>query len=120
MSDYFRSVSLLDKELARKVWSQREDISLINAMGHFFGFKSIFNDFMIKAFSELKSRNLHSASEVVKIYGNFATVELYWLFDIVTSEEQAERRSGRETLFLEKTDNEWQIVHVHYSGMPIN
>lgn len=118
MNEYFRSVSLIDKDLARKVWSQREDISLINALGHFFGFQSIFNDFIVKSFGELKSRNLHSSSEVVKIYGNFATVELYWLFDIVTANDKADRRSGRETLFLEKTNDKWQIVHVHYSGMP--
>lgn len=119
MREYFESVSKLDKELARKVWSNREDITLINAMGHFFGFESIYNDFIVKAFSRLKERRLHSASDVVKIYGNIATIELYWLFDITGPDGKQGRNSGRETLLLEKTNDGWKLIHVHYSGMPL-
>lgn len=118
LGNYMKSVSNLDKQLARTVWADASDVSIINGMGQFFGFNSIFDDFILKAFSGLSERKLSSLSEVVNIHGDMAYIQFYWAFDIKDREGKADQRRGRETLICRKVNNEWKIYHIHYSGMP--
>jgi hypothetical protein len=50
-----------------------------------------------------------------------AIVEFYWIFDAVYSGENPApmQTRGRETQVMKKFGNEWRMVHVHYSGMPV-
>lgn len=118
MQDYLNMVSDLDVDIAENLWAKDYDISLIAPRSHFFGFENIMNDFLLKAFSQFKSRKLSSLSEVINVYDNSANVQLYWNFDTVNAEGVANQGRGRETLVFEKIGGEWKLVHVHYSVMP--
>ncbi|MFI3290119.1 MAG: nuclear transport factor 2 family protein [Rikenellaceae bacterium] len=117
VQEYFDMVSNLDTTIAKSLWANSDNISIITPRSHFFGYDSIMNDFLIKTFSSMKSRRLHSLSEVVNIYGKSANVQLYWIFDTVDSEGNSHQTRGRETLVFENIDNVWRLVHVHYSRM---
>ncbi len=46
--------------------------------------------------------------------------EFYWSFDATMAKDATTiHTEGRETQVLEKTNQGWRIVHVHYSGMPV-
>ena len=118
MQNYFDSVSNLNMELARKVWAEDKNISIITPRSHFFGFESIKNDFFLKAFSNFKFRKLNSLAESITIYGNSARIELYWIFDTVNGASVKGQNRGRESLVFEKISNQWKLMHVHYSHVP--
>ncbi len=118
VQDYFDMVSNLDSEIAKGLWASQGDVSIITPRTQFFGAENIMNDFLIKTFSSMKSRKLHSLSEVINIYGESANVQLYWIFDTVDANGEAHQTRGRETLVFEKINDKWMLVHVHYSRMP--
>ncbi len=120
MNDYLAMVSNLDVEIAKGLWATNGNISIITPRSQFFGFDSIMNDFLIKAFSSFQSRKLSSLSEVINIYGDSANVQLYWNFDTVDAKGEKRQGRGRESLIFSKADGEWRLVHVHYSPAPIN
>ncbi len=117
IQDYFDMVSNLDTTIAKSLWADNPNISIITPRTQFFGYDSIMNDFLIKTFSSMRSRKLHSLSEVVNIYGSSANVQLYWIFDTIDAKGNSHQTSGRETLLFEKISGSWQLVHVHYSRM---
>lgn len=118
MQDYLDVVSTLDMKLARGLWAESDEISIIAPKGQFFGFGEIMNKFLLKNFSSMKSRKLSSLSEVINIYGDSANVQLYWKFDTVDAAGKKHSGRGRETLIFQKIDDAWRLVHVHYSRMP--
>jgi hypothetical protein len=118
MQNYFDSVSNLNMGLARKVWAENENISIITPRSHFFGFESIKNDFFLKAFSNFKFRKLNSLAESITVDGNSARIELYWIFDTVNDASVKALNRGRESLVFEKISGEWKLMHVHYSHVP--
>lgn len=118
VEDYFNMVSNLDEEIAKGLWASKGDISIITPRSQFFGIDNIMNDFLIKTFSSMQYRKLHSLSEMINIYGDSANVQLYWVFDTVDSSGEKHQTRGRETLIFEKLDGQWRLVHVHYSRMP--
>ncbi|MFI3263042.1 MAG: nuclear transport factor 2 family protein [Rikenellaceae bacterium] len=119
MDDYLNVVSNLDMTLARELWAEGDNISIIAPRNQFFGFDGITKDFLLKAFSSFKSRKLSSLSEVINVYGNSANVQLYWQFDTVDAKGVAHQGRGRESLIFEKLNGVWKLVHVHYSPMPL-
>ncbi|MFR9603579.1 MAG: nuclear transport factor 2 family protein [Rikenellaceae bacterium] len=119
MNDYLSMVSDLDLEIAKGLWATSGNISIITPRSQFFGFESIMNDFLIKAFSSFQSRKLSSLSEVINIYGDSANIQLYWNFDTVDAKGEKRQGRGRESLIFSKCSGEWRLVHVHYSPMPL-
>lgn len=117
VQDYFNMVSNLDTNIAKDLWAEQGDVSIITPRTQFFGTESIMNDFLIKTFSSMRSRKLHSLSEVINIYGESANVQLYWIFDTVDAKGEKHQTRGRESLIFEKIKGEWRLVHVHYSRM---
>ena len=66
-----------------------------------------------------KTRDLKSSNEIINVYNDVAWVEFYWVFDASFTDGKPMQTKGRETQILKKIDNQWRIVHVHYSGMPV-
>lgn len=118
VNDYFNMVSNLDETIAKGLWAESENISIITPRSHFIGFDAIMNDFLKRTFSKMKYRKLSSFSEAVSIYGDMASVQLYWKFDTIDADDKEHQTRGRESLIFSKTDGEWRLVHVHYSRMP--
>ncbi len=118
VQEYFRMVSNLDTQIAQGLWAERDNVSIITPRGHFVGRESIMNDFLIKSFSTMQSRHLHSLNEVINIYGQSANVQLYWIFDTIDAQGEKHQTRGRESLIFAKIDGQWRLTHVHYSRMP--
>ena len=118
VSQYTESVDKADTALAAKLWSHVDEISFINPMGHEHGWDEIKNiySFFRNNFSE---RKLSFYNLKTSVYNNFAWLEFYWVFDAVTKVDNSKvQTKGRETQIWRKTDNDWRLIHVHYSGMP--
>ncbi len=116
--DYLNVVSNLDEKLAADLWLDSPNVSIITPRAQFFGPESIMNDFLLKAFSSMKSRKLSSLCEVINVYGDSATVQLYWVFDTIDAKGEAHQTRGRESLIFTKTNEQWKLNHVHYSRLP--
>ena len=118
VQDYFNMVSNLDKKVAKGLWADSDNVSIITPRSQFVGRDVIMNDFLLKTFSSMKSRKLHSLCEVINVYGESANVQLYWIFDTVDAKGKAHQTRGRESLIFSKINGVWRLVHVHYSRMP--
>ncbi len=118
MNDYLNMVSNLDEKISEGLWAKSGDVSIITPRGHFFGTKSIMNDFLKKTFSKFQYRKLSSLSEVINVYGDSANIQLYWMFDTIDAKGKKNQGRGRESLIFAKENGEWRLVHVHYSPAP--
>ncbi len=118
VQDYFAMVSNLDADIAKGLWAESDNVSIITPRSQFVGRDTIMNDFLLKTFSSMTYRKLSSLSEVVNIYGDSANVQLYWVFDTKDAKGVKHQTRGRETLIFAKIDGVWRLVHVHYSRMP--
>jgi ketosteroid isomerase-like protein len=119
---YVRSVDDADTALAREVWADVGDISFIHPLGHERGWIQIKTNVYEKIMRDmLSSRKLAIRDLNVKLYGNAAVVEFYWVFDAKWRKDGGILRTeGRETQVMRRGDlGKWELVHVHYSGMPV-
>lgn len=121
--DYCKSISLADTTLARRVWSLRESITFIDPRGHSHGWPQIRDQFYQETMAGLFSkRDLKVVSLTIHpLTREVAWLEFYWKFNAVLRENnQPVATSGRETQILIKENGDWRIVHIHYSGLPVN
>lgn len=57
---------------------------------------------------------------VVHVYGDAAWAEFSCDFAAELKDDGSPLKTeGRETQVLRKTDGRWELVHVHYSGLPV-
>ena len=118
---YAKSVDGADTALAAEVWLDAPDVSFIHPLGHEHGFeqikKNVYVHLMGDTFSERKL-TVHDVS--VHVYGDAAWAEFYWDFAAKFRKDGSPLTTrGRETQLYQKTQGEWRLVHVHYSGMPV-
>ncbi len=117
---YAESIDNADTVLACTLFAYSEEVSFIHPRGHEHGWAEIknhiykfFDDFFSKR--KLNIYNLH-----VHVYGDIAWAEFYWVFDATFKKDNSPLQTkGRETQIWRKIKNEWRLVHVHYSNMPI-
>lgn len=119
LDKYVTSINQADSTLGKKFWSQGKEVSFINPRGNEYGWNGIRNIYAMfeKAFSkrDLKYTNAHWTN-----YGEFAWVDFNWVFDAeFTANRKTVQTKGRETQIWRKEHNEWKLIHVHYSGMPV-
>ncbi|MCY1719552.1 nuclear transport factor 2 family protein [Prolixibacteraceae bacterium Z1-6] len=120
LEDYKTSINQADTTLAAFFWQTTPEVSFIHPKGHEKGWEEIKSGIYEMFGSRFSKRDLKSYNESVQIYGDMAVIEFYWIFDAIFSGENPElmQSKGRETQVMKKIGEEWQIVHVHYSGMP--
>ena len=116
---YALSIDNADTVLASKIWSHTPEISFINPRGTAYGWNGVKN--IIKMFGEnFSARKLSCFDVKVANYGDFAWLAFYWVFDAtLLLNNSPVQTKGRETQIWRKSQNEWRLVHVHYSGMPV-
>jgi ketosteroid isomerase-like protein len=117
--DYKVSINNADTVLGAKVWADVPEVSFIHPRGHEKGWKGVKDNFYGMFRKMFKTRDLKSSNEIINVYKDVAWVEFYWVFDASFADGKAMQSKGRETQILKKIDNQWRIVHVHYSGMPM-
>lgn len=107
---------------AGEVWLQSPHVSFIHPRGHERGWEEIQRNFyentMGARFSE---RKLNVSDVSVKIFGDAAVAEFYWHFVAKLKKDGSPLETrGRETqVYVRTAPNQWRLVHVHYSGMPV-
>lgn len=123
---YTRSINEGDThpEIIDELWEHSPNVSSINIRGHQKGFEEIKKSFYAPIYKVLKDRNLRVVTEnhkpAVYIFDNTAIVEFYWRLNATLKDEnRAVDVSGRETHVMRRTHGKWKLVHLHYSGMPV-
>ncbi len=123
---YTRSVNEGDRhpEIIDELWEQSPEVSNINIRGHHKGFEEIKEDFYEPLFHVLSDRNLRVATDerapAVYIFDDTAVVEFYWKLDAKLRDGgKPVQLAGRETHVYRRKDGAWKLVHLHYSGMPV-
>lgn len=117
---YGEAIDKADTLLASKLFAHTNEVSFIHPRGHEKGWSEV-NSNIYKFFGDTFSkRKLNIFSENVTVYNNVAWVEFYWTFDATFKKDNSPLQTkGRETQIWRKIDNEWHLVHVHYSNMPV-
>lgn len=122
IAKYAKSVDEADTNLASQVWLDSPDVSFIHPLGHEHGFdqikENVYRRLMGDTFSE---RKLTPRDIAVHVYRDSAWAEFYW--DCVAKfrkDGSPLTTHGRETQVYRRTADGWRLVHVHYSGMPVD
>ena len=120
--EYARSIDAADTTLAAQIWLDSPEVSFIHPLGHEHGFKQIqrnvYQNLMGGTFSQ---RKLSPRDISVHTFRDCAWVEFYWDFNATFKKDGSPVTThGRETQVYWRTEQGWRLVHVHYSGMPIN
>lgn len=120
LADYAQAVNKLDLDLARSVWGQEEEISIIHPEGHQKGWEDIRRSFYLSGLGSMRERELQIKDLSIRmIDGNAGWGEFYWDFNATLMDGTKISTSGRETQVWRKEQGVWKIVHVHYSEMPV-
>lgn len=122
ITKYARSVDEADTTLASQVWWDSPEASFIHPLGHEHGFEQIKEDVYKRLMGGMFSERKLSPHDVtVQVLGDAAVAEFYWDFNAkMRKDGSAVTTHGRETQVYRKTSDGWRLVHVHYSGMPVN
>jgi ketosteroid isomerase-like protein len=121
IAKYAQSIDGADTTLASEIWSKSADVSFIHPRGHERGWeevkKNVYMELLGATFSE---RKLTPRAVVVHLLGDAAWAEFDWDFTArFKNGGQPLNTQGRETQVFRKADGRWELVHVHYSGMPV-
>lgn len=121
LENYITSINNADIALAETFWLTTPEVSFINPKGHVKGWENIKTKVYRMFGNRFSKRDLKSNKETITIYGNMAVIEFYWVFDATFAGEnpQVIQTKGRETQVVKKFGDEWKLVHVHYSNMPV-
>jgi hypothetical protein len=116
---YTQSIDQADTVLASEVWSHTDEVSFINPRGNEYGWNGVKNIYTM-FHNNFSTRKLSFLDLKYADYGDVAWLEFYWVFDATLKmNNNPVQTKGRETQIWRKVNDEWRLVHVHYSGMPI-
>ena len=121
LENYKISINKIDTTLAKTFWLTEPEVSFIHPKGHEKGWDGIKKGIYEMFGNNFSQRDLKSYDETINLYGDMAVLEFYWIFDatFMGKNPTTIQTKGRETQVLKKIDDQWRIVHVHYSGMPV-
>ncbi len=119
VTSYVQSIDRADTILASKLWAHTDEISFINPGGNEYGWKGVKN--IYKIFNDnFSTRKLSFNNVKFAVYNDVGWLEFFWVFDgTMKVNNNPVQTKGRETQIWRKINNEWRLVHVHYSGMPV-
>jgi ketosteroid isomerase-like protein len=117
---YKASIDNADTLLAYQIWAHTPEVSFIQPRGHQHGWNEINSNiygFFANVFSK---RSLTIYNQEINIDDGFAWATFYWTFDAnFKAGNKPLQTKWRETQIWKKIDNGWNLVHVHYSSMPV-
>jgi hypothetical protein len=120
LDEYVASIDAADSLMGKKFWSMGKEVSFIHPKGNNYGWKGVkevYNMFNM-VFSK---RKLVYKNPKWTDYGQVAWVEFTWVFDAeFKNDNQKLQTKGRESQIWHKENNKWKLVHVHYSGLPVD
>lgn len=121
LDDYMTSINEADTTLGKKVFLTSDQVNFIHPRKHEKGWENIKSGIYEMFGSRFTKRDLKSTEEIITFFDNVAILEFYWVFDAIFNDEDATslQTKGRETQVLKKYGDDWKIIHVHYSSMPV-
>ena len=118
VKDYQDAIHTQDRQAFRQLWTCEDHNTLISIANKFEGFKSIYEDFLIgsiqKAYKKIDlitdDINIHFINEELAI-----VIFQYHTECIKRDTLEEYGIEGLETQVVQKVNNEWKLVHIHYS-----
>jgi ketosteroid isomerase-like protein len=107
--------------MAAGIWLTCDEVSFIHPRGHERGWNEVRRNFYELTMGGMFSqRRLEVHDVTITVYDAMAIAEFYWDFQAtLRSDGTPLETQGRETQVFWRADGRWQLVHVHYSGMPV-
>lgn len=115
---YIDVIHTQNKEDFYKLWANNSECRLISIANEFIGVDSIYKDFLIDCIqANYKSIDLiNDGISVNMINNHLAVVVFQYHTECITRDTLEEYGiEGIETQIIIKEDNEWKLLHVHYS-----
>ncbi len=120
LAKYAKSIDEASTTLAAEVWSQSSEVSFIHPRGNEHGWEEIKN-FWVQAMGETFSeRKIDIFDVTINVYDRTAVAVFNWHFAATFRKDGSPWEAyGRETdVFCKNDQNEWAMVHGHYSRKP--
>ena len=115
---YTAALDAADTTLASQVWRTTSDVSVIHPAGHAHGWEDV-KQLYASFGSTFSERTLTARDVSIHVSGDAAWVEFYWHFVGKQRKDGSMMQTdGRETQIYNRSGDQWQLVHVHYSGPP--
>jgi hypothetical protein len=116
---YVQSIDQADTISGSELWSHTGEVSFINPRGNEYGWNGVKN--IYRFFKDnFSTRKLSFKNLKLAVYDDVAWLEFFWVFDATMKmNNNPIQTRGRETQIWRKINDEWRLVHVHYSGMPV-
>ncbi|MHC5543606.1 YybH family protein [Singulisphaera rosea] len=121
IAKYAKSIDDADTTLAAEIWSTSPDVSFIHPLGHERGWEEVKRNFYEKTMAGMfTDRKLTPKDATVHAYGDAAWAEFTWKFSAKLKQGgQPLKTNGREIQIYHKVSGHWELIHVHYSNMPM-
>ena len=121
LDTYMISINKADTTLGKKVFLTNNKVNFIHPRKHEKGWENIKTGIYGMFGSRFTKRDLKSTKEIITFFDDVAILEFYWVFDAVFNDGNSTplQTKGRETQVLKKFGDDWKIIHVHYSSMPV-
>lgn len=119
LRQYEQSINRADIKMGSALWSHTAEVSFIHPRATEYGWSGIQK--VYKMFDQMFSkRELRGSKEKLTVYGDVAWLTFEWVFDATMKANNSFiQTKGRETQIWRKINNQWKLVHIHYSGMPV-
>jgi hypothetical protein len=119
VTNYVHSIELADTTAGSGIWAKTAEVSFINPRGTEYGWEGVKKIYLM-FHDNFTSRKLTFSNLKYAYYGAVSWVTFSWIFDAtIKADNSIVQTKGRETQIWKKVNNEWRLVHVHYSGMPV-
>lgn len=120
LDEYVSSIDAADSLMGKKFWSLGKEVSFLHPKGNNYGWDGV-RQFYQMFDATFSKRKLVYQNPKWTNYGQVAWVEFNWVFDATFKKDGQKMQSkGRETQIWNSENGKWKLVHVHYSGMPLN
>ncbi|HEX2394868.1 MAG TPA: nuclear transport factor 2 family protein [Bacteroidales bacterium] len=124
---YVCSIEEGDTSMASSIWAHTPEVTFIRPSGTEYGWNGVkkvvlvFRDYFTQ-------KNLNWFDLRTSVYNDFAWLQFFWEFDAIMKSADSSgqekltpvKTKGRETQVWRRINEQWRLVHVHYSGMPEN
>jgi ketosteroid isomerase-like protein len=117
LDQYAQVVETVDLKLLAEIWSHSPDVSFIYPLGEEHGFDAIEHNVFEKVMGGMFSaRDLMMHDVMIYVNGDSAWSEFHWDFHAtLRKDSSAVTTHGVETQVYRKENEQWRLVHVHYS-----
>lgn len=117
---YAESINKADTVLAATFWSKSPEVSFINPRSTEYGWEGVKNIYEMFG-ANFNKRDLRFSKLKVQQYKDVAWLTFQWVFDATFKKDDSPMQTkGRETQIWRKDGKSWKLVHIHYSGLPLN